>query len=76
MLHMEYVQPFCLFIFSICISYIWSGYMSPEYITEGTFSVKSDVYSFGVILLEIIFGKRNQGNQNLLAYVSINLLLF
>jgi serine/threonine protein kinase len=22
MLHMEYVQPFCLFIFSICISYI------------------------------------------------------
>ncbi|XP_078165614.1 receptor-like serine/threonine-protein kinase SD1-7 isoform X2 [Carex rostrata] len=44
------------------------GYMSPEYITEGTFSVKSDVYSFGVILLEIIFGKRNQGNQNLLAY--------
>ncbi|XP_078158118.1 cysteine-rich receptor-like protein kinase 44 [Carex rostrata] len=44
------------------------GYMSPEYITEGTFSIKSDVYSFGVILLEIISGKRNQGNQNLLAY--------
>ncbi|XP_078158035.1 receptor-like serine/threonine-protein kinase SD1-7 isoform X2 [Carex rostrata] len=44
------------------------GYMSPEYIIEGTFSVKSDVYSFGVILLEIISRKRNQGNQNLLAY--------
>ncbi|XP_078165031.1 receptor-like serine/threonine-protein kinase SD1-7 [Carex rostrata] len=44
------------------------GYMSPEYITEGKFSVKSDVFSFGVILLEIISGKRNQGNHNLLAY--------
>ncbi|XP_078166518.1 receptor-like serine/threonine-protein kinase SD1-7 [Carex rostrata] len=44
------------------------GYMSPEYITEGKFSVKSDVYSFGVILLEIISGKKNEGNQNLLAY--------
>ncbi|GJN25813.1 hypothetical protein PR202_gb13693 [Eleusine coracana subsp. coracana] len=30
------------------------GYMSPEYITEGTLSMKYDVYSFGVILLEII----------------------
>ncbi|KAJ3708458.1 hypothetical protein LUZ61_012163 [Rhynchospora tenuis] len=44
------------------------GYMSPEYITEGKFSVKSDVYSFGVILLEIISGKRNNGNQNLVTY--------
>ncbi|KAJ4798613.1 G-type lectin S-receptor-like serine/threonine-protein kinase [Rhynchospora pubera] len=44
------------------------GYMSPEYIMEGKFSVKSDVYSFGVILLEIMSGKRNQGNQNLVAY--------
>ncbi|KAJ3708462.1 hypothetical protein LUZ61_012167 [Rhynchospora tenuis] len=44
------------------------GYMSPEYITEGKFSVKSDVYSFGVLLLEIMSGKRNQGNQNLVAY--------
>ena len=75
-MHMEYVQLFCLLISFICISYIWSGYMSPEYITEGKFSVKSDVYSFGVILLEIISGKRNQGNQNLLAYVSNNLVLF
>ncbi|KAJ3708457.1 hypothetical protein LUZ61_012162 [Rhynchospora tenuis] len=39
--------------------------MSPEYITEGNFSVKSDVYSFGVLILEIMSGKRNQGNQNL-----------
>jgi serine/threonine protein kinase len=48
--------------------------MSPEYITEGKFSVKSDVYSFGVILLEILCGKRNQGNNSLIAYVSANLL--
>ncbi|KAJ4798619.1 Serine/threonine-protein kinase [Rhynchospora pubera] len=41
------------------------GYMSPEYLREGEFSVKSDVYSFGVLLLEIMSGKRNQGNQNL-----------
>ncbi|XP_062226867.1 G-type lectin S-receptor-like serine/threonine-protein kinase B120 isoform X2 [Phragmites australis] len=32
------------------------GYMSPEYVTSGTFSVKSDTYSFGVLLLEIISG--------------------
>ncbi|XP_078167840.1 receptor-like serine/threonine-protein kinase SD1-8 isoform X2 [Carex rostrata] len=44
------------------------GYMSPEYAMEGIMSVKSDVYSFGVLLLEIISGKRNYGNQNLLAY--------
>ncbi|KAJ4810221.1 G-type lectin S-receptor-like Serine/Threonine-kinase [Rhynchospora pubera] len=44
------------------------GYMSPEYAMEGKISVKSDVYSFGVLLLEIISGKRNQGNHNLIAY--------
>ncbi|XP_031276357.1 receptor-like serine/threonine-protein kinase SD1-8 [Pistacia vera] len=37
------------------------GYMSPEYATEGIFSLQSDVYSFGVLLLEIITGKRNKG---------------
>ncbi|KAJ3708461.1 hypothetical protein LUZ61_012166 [Rhynchospora tenuis] len=44
------------------------GYMCPEYVREGKFSVKSDVYSFGVLLLEIMSGKRNQGNQNLVTY--------
>ncbi|KAJ4748422.1 Serine/threonine-protein kinase [Rhynchospora pubera] len=44
------------------------GYMSPEYIREGKFSVKSDVYSFGVLLLEIISGKRNRANQYLVTY--------
>ncbi|KAK2640433.1 hypothetical protein Ddye_028228 [Dipteronia dyeriana] len=37
------------------------GYMSPEYATNGNFSVKSDVFSFGVLLLEIVSGKKNRG---------------
>ncbi|KAF5175696.1 Cysteine-rich receptor-like protein kinase [Thalictrum thalictroides] len=36
------------------------GYMAPEYVMKGLFSVKSDVYSFGVLLLEIVSGKKNQ----------------
>ncbi|KAL1201607.1 Cysteine-rich receptor-like protein kinase 17 [Cardamine amara subsp. amara] len=35
------------------------GYMPPEYVTHGQFSIKSDVYSFGVLTLEIISGKKN-----------------
>ncbi|CAI8604769.1 unnamed protein product [Vicia faba] len=35
------------------------GYMAPEYIKHGEFSIKSDVFSFGVIVLEIIYGRRN-----------------
>ncbi|XP_037415913.1 G-type lectin S-receptor-like serine/threonine-protein kinase B120 isoform X2 [Triticum dicoccoides] len=37
------------------------GYMSPEYASQGIYSVKSDVFSFGVLLLEILSGKRNTG---------------
>ncbi|XP_074574189.1 G-type lectin S-receptor-like serine/threonine-protein kinase At4g27290 [Curcuma longa] len=48
------------------------GYMSPEYIMDGIFSIKSDVYSFGVLVLEIITGKTNrrvfQHQTNLLEY--------
>ncbi|XP_074566406.1 receptor-like serine/threonine-protein kinase SD1-8 isoform X2 [Curcuma longa] len=36
------------------------GYMSPEYIMDGIFSMKSDVFSFGVLVLEIISGKKNR----------------
>ncbi|XP_010927624.1 G-type lectin S-receptor-like serine/threonine-protein kinase LECRK3 isoform X2 [Elaeis guineensis] len=36
------------------------GYMSPEYVIDGTFSVKSDVFSFGVLILEILTGKKNR----------------
>ncbi|XP_059640275.1 protein NSP-INTERACTING KINASE 2-like [Cornus florida] len=34
------------------------GYMAPEYITTGRFTVKSDVYAFGVIILQILSGER------------------
>ncbi|THG19372.1 hypothetical protein TEA_000898 [Camellia sinensis var. sinensis] len=37
------------------------GYMSPEYVVNGLFSIKSDVFSFGVLVLEIVSGKRNRG---------------
>ncbi|CAM8878499.1 unnamed protein product [Rhodiola kirilowii] len=35
------------------------GYMAPEYVMHGQFSVKSDVYSFGVLLLELVSGQKN-----------------
>nr|GEU76193.1 G-type lectin S-receptor-like serine/threonine-protein kinase At1g67520 [Tanacetum cinerariifolium] len=35
------------------------GYMSPEYIIHGTFSIKSDIFSFGVLILEIVTGRKN-----------------
>ncbi|KAL3612524.1 hypothetical protein D5086_003544, partial [Populus alba] len=37
------------------------GYMPPEYVVDGRFSLKSDVFSFGVLVLEIISGKKNRG---------------
>ncbi|KAJ0966091.1 hypothetical protein J5N97_027229 [Dioscorea zingiberensis] len=51
------------------------GYMAPEYVMHGQFSVKSDVYSYGVMMLEIVTGRRNSGFQvsgssiDLLSYV-------
>ena len=39
----------------------FSGYMPPEYVLHGHYSVKSDVFSFGVIVLEIVSGKKNRG---------------
>ncbi|MED6126547.1 hypothetical protein PIB30_079524 [Stylosanthes scabra] len=40
------------------------GYIAPEYAIDGNFSVKSDTYSFGVLLLEIVSGKKNRGDQH------------
>ncbi|WOG85380.1 hypothetical protein DCAR_0104568 [Daucus carota subsp. sativus] len=34
------------------------GYMAPEYVMEGIYSMKSDVYSFGVLILEILSGRK------------------
>ncbi|CAB79275.1 serine /threonine kinase-like protein [Arabidopsis thaliana] len=52
------------------------GYMPPEYVIHGQFSMKSDVYSFGVLILEIICGKKNRSfyqadtkAENLVTYV-------
>jgi serine/threonine protein kinase len=59
-------------------AFLISGYIAPEYASEGLFSTKSDVYSFGVLLLEIISGKRTPGFYqhgkfcNLTGYVSID----
>ncbi|XP_074307576.1 cysteine-rich receptor-like protein kinase 25 isoform X3 [Silene latifolia] len=36
------------------------GYMAPEYLIAGHYSVKSDVYSFGILVLEIVSGQRNK----------------
>ncbi|XP_062079007.1 G-type lectin S-receptor-like serine/threonine-protein kinase At4g27290 isoform X2 [Humulus lupulus] len=36
------------------------GYMAPEYVFHGLFSIKSDIFSFGIIVLEIVSGKRNR----------------
>lgn len=49
---------FYLIIEDLCFD-ICSGYMAPEYIKHGEFSIKSDVFSFGVIILEIVCGRRN-----------------
>ena len=54
-----------------------SGYMAPEYVRYGQFSVKSDVFSFGVLLLEIVSGRKNvcihKGEyvEHLLSFVSL-----
>ncbi|XP_010271902.1 PREDICTED: G-type lectin S-receptor-like serine/threonine-protein kinase SD1-1 [Nelumbo nucifera] len=37
------------------------GYMPPEYVIDGLFSMKSDVFSYGVLVLEIVSGMKNRG---------------
>ncbi|KAI5020613.1 hypothetical protein ZWY2020_045501 [Hordeum vulgare] len=51
------------------------GYMAPEYVMRGNYSVKSDAFSFGVLVLEVVTGKKNsdccnsQQSQDLLTTV-------
>lgn len=67
------------FLIQLClIIVIYSGYMAPEYIKHGQFSIKSDVFSFGVMILEIVCGQRNsqirdseENAQDLLSFVSV-----
>ncbi|GJN11509.1 hypothetical protein PR202_ga29707 [Eleusine coracana subsp. coracana] len=40
------------------------GYMAPEYVMRGNYSVKSDAFSFGVIVLEIVTGRKNNDSYN------------
>ncbi|GAA0168381.1 transmembrane signal receptor [Lithospermum erythrorhizon] len=40
------------------------GYMAPEYVIDGVYSMKSDVFSFGVLVLEIVCGKKNNQFQH------------
>ncbi|THG17278.1 hypothetical protein TEA_010482 [Camellia sinensis var. sinensis] len=53
------------------------GYISPEYVIHGVYSVKSDEFSFRVLVLEILSGKRNREfhhpdhHLNLLGHVSL-----
>ncbi|KAL6842962.1 hypothetical protein ACP4OV_027275 [Aristida adscensionis] len=40
------------------------GYMAPEYLMRGNYSIKSDTFSFGVIVMEIITGRKNSSYYN------------
>ncbi|CAL9041445.1 unnamed protein product [Musa banksii] len=40
------------------------GYMAPEYVMYGKYSIKSDVFGFGVLVLEILTGRKSSGSYN------------
>lgn len=40
------------------------GYMAPEYMMRGNYSVKSDAFSFGVMVLEIVTGRKNTDDRS------------
>jgi hypothetical protein len=64
---------------NIILITLCSGYMAPEYIIHGHFSVKSNVFSFGVLILEIVSDQKNscfrddENVEYLPSYVSMNL---
>ncbi|KAF0898715.1 hypothetical protein E2562_009326 [Oryza meyeriana var. granulata] len=39
------------------------GYLAPEWISNAAISDRADVYSFGMVLLELIHGRKNRGEQ-------------
>uniref|UniRef100_A0A0D9WZY4 Protein kinase domain-containing protein n=1 Tax=Leersia perrieri TaxID=77586 RepID=A0A0D9WZY4_9ORYZ len=41
------------------------GYMSPEYVMRGHYSMKSDVFSFGILVIEIVTCQRRNSGPNL-----------
>lgn len=55
--------------------------MAPEYARNGLISMKTDVFSYGVLLLEIVYGKKNNSrfhfdySLNLIGYVSFSLIM-
>ncbi|KAJ4703257.1 Receptor-like protein kinase [Melia azedarach] len=40
------------------------GYMAPEYVMRGRYSIKSDIFSFGVLVLEIVSGQKRSSFGN------------
>lgn len=46
-------------VFSCLVISISSGYIAPEYASQGLYSLKTDVFSFGVVVLETISGRKN-----------------
>uniref|UniRef100_A0A0D9XEF9 Receptor-like serine/threonine-protein kinase n=1 Tax=Leersia perrieri TaxID=77586 RepID=A0A0D9XEF9_9ORYZ len=39
------------------------GYLAPEWISNAAISDRADVYSFGMVLLELVHGRKNRGEQ-------------
>jgi serine/threonine protein kinase len=62
--------------------FICSGYMPPEYVRYGRFSLKSDVFSFGVLVLEIVSGtkissfRKGESEEGLISYVSTIIFVY
>ncbi|KAI4966296.1 hypothetical protein ZWY2020_041337 [Hordeum vulgare] len=39
------------------------GYLAPEWLSNAPISDRADVYSFGMVLLELVHGRKNRGEQ-------------